>query len=77
MKSLYHTEKLFNMSKNSRNELEKDNVKSAYFFQALATVNDIEATIDEVSDATFHQPATEKDTVNTIAGPPVEKNIRP
>ena len=30
-------------------------------------------TTDKVSDRTFHQLANEKDTVNTIAGPSVEK----
>ena len=77
MKSLYHTEKLFKISKITRNELEKDNVKLTHIFQALATTNDIEATTDEVSNTTFHQPTTEKDTVNAIAESPVEKTIRP
>ena len=64
------------MSQNTRNNKETNNIKLRNSFQALATANDIEDTIDEVSDTTFYQTVNEKDTVNIIAGQSVQKKKR-
>ena len=57
------------MSENTRNDKETNNVKLTNYVQALATTNDIEGTIDEVTNTTFHQPASyETYTPHIIAG---------
>ena len=56
------------MSENIRNSKETNNMKLDNSFQSLATANDIEDTINEVSDRTFHQTANEKVTVSTTDG---------
>ena len=59
----------FMMSENTRNDKETNNVKLTNYVQALATTNDIEGTIDEVTNTIFHQPASyETYTPHIIAG---------
>ena len=61
------------MSKNTRNDKETNNIKLTNFFQSLATANDIEDTIDEVSNTTFHQAVNEKNyRIIVISEQPVE-----
>ena len=55
------------MSKNARNDKETNNIKLTNSLQVLATANDKENTIDDISDASFHQVSDEKVTVNPIA----------
>ena len=50
------------MSKSTRNDKETNNVKLTNSFQALATANDVEDTIDKVFDTTFHQTANANNT---------------
>ena len=62
------------MSENTRNDKETNNIKLTNYVQALATTNDIEGTIDEVSNTTFHQPASDETyTPHIIAGQSVYK----
>ena len=58
--------KTFKLSQNIRNK-ETNNIKIKSSFQALAIADDIEDTLNEISD-TIHQTVNEKVTVNTIAG---------
>ena len=60
--------KTFKLSQNIRNNKETNNIKIKNSFQALATTDDIEDTLNEISDTTIHQTVNEKVTVNTIAG---------
>ena len=56
------------MSENTRNGKKTNNVKLTDSVQALSTANDVEDTIDEVSNTIFHQPANDTDTVHIISG---------
>ena len=60
--------KTFKLSQNIRNNKETNNIKLKNSFQALATADDIEDTLNEISDTTIHPKVNEKVTVNTIAG---------
>ena len=60
--------KTFKLSQNIRNNKETNNIKLKNSFQALATADDIEDTLNEISDTTIQQTVNEKVTVNTIAG---------
>ena len=60
--------KTFKLSQNIRNNKETNNIKIKNSFQALATADDIEDTLNEISDTTIQQTVNEKVTVNTIAG---------
>ena len=68
--------KAFKLSQNIRNNKETNNIKLKNSFQALATVNHIEDTFNEVSDTTLLQTENEKVTVNTIARQSQEKKKR-
>ena len=59
--------KTFKLSQNIRNNKETNNIKLKNSFQALATADDIEDTLNEISDTTIQQTVNEKVTVNTIA----------
>ena len=59
--------KTFKLSQNIRNNKETNNIKIKSSFQPLAIADDIEDTLNEISD-TIHQTVNEKVTVNTIAG---------
>ena len=56
------------MSQNIINKKETNDIKIRNFFQALDTADDIEDTLNEISDTTIHKKVNEKVTVNTIAG---------
>ena len=64
------------LSQNIRNNSETNNIKLKNSFQVLSTPNDIEDTFNEVSDTAFYKTASEKVTVNTLAGQPEEKKKR-
>ena len=66
--------KTFKLSQNIRNK-ETNNIKIKSSFQALAIADDIEDTLNEISD-TIHQTVNEKVTVNTIAGQSEKKKKR-
>ena len=68
--------KTFKLSQNIRNNKETNNIKIKNSFQALATADDIEDTLNEISDTTIHQTVNEKVTVNTIIGQSEEKKKR-
>ena len=68
--------KTFKLSQNIRNNKETNNIKIKNSFQALATADDIEYTLNEISDTTIHQTVNEKVTVNTIIGQSEEKKKR-
>ena len=68
--------KTFKLSQNIRNNKETNNIKIKNSFQASATADDIEDTLNEVSDTTIHQTVNEKVTINTIAGQSEEKKKR-
>ena len=60
--------KTFKLSQNIRNNKETNNIKIKNSFQALATADDIEDTLNGISDTTIHQTVNAKVTVNTIVG---------
>ena len=60
--------KTFKLSQNIINKKETNDIKIKNFFQALDTADDIEDTLNEISDTTIHKKVNEKVTVNTIAG---------
>ena len=60
--------KTFKLSQNTRNKEETNNIKIKNSFQALAKADDIENTLNEISDTTIHQTVNEKVTINTTAG---------
>ena len=59
--------KTFKLSQNTRNKEETNNIKIKNSFQALAKADDIENTLNEISDTTIHQTVNEKVTINTTA----------
>ena len=59
--------KTFKLSQNIRNNKETNNIKTKNSFQALVTADDIEDSLNEISDRTIHQTVRGKVTVNTKA----------
>ena len=59
--------KIFKLSQNIRNNKETNNIKTKNSFQALVTADDIEDSLNEISDRTIHQTVRGKVTVNTKA----------
>ena len=57
--------KTFKLSQNIRNNKETNNIKTKNSFQALATADNIEDTLNEISNTTIHHSPF---TINTIAG---------
>ena len=47
--------KTFKLSQNIRNNKETNNIKIKNSFQALATADDVEDTLNEISDTTIYQ----------------------
>ena len=52
---------MFKDYRNTKNDIETNNLKLKDSSQALATANDIDDTIDDVSDKTLHLTANERD----------------
>ena len=56
-----YNKKMFKNYRNTGNNIETNNLKLKDSSQALATANDIDDTIDDVSDKTLHLTANERD----------------